>query len=76
MTFTTSKTKIKLIKSGDPDFTFSTDGITVTRRAGIEIDPKCPMGYRELLIQAVSRGWIKPFAVMKDNELMWDKLSE
>jgi hypothetical protein len=71
---TTAGSTTHIVKPGDPKFTFSHDGITLSRRAGIEIDNHCPNEHRYIIQQCIEQGWIKPFAVLKDHEYMWDTL--
>lgn len=73
--FTVQSDPIKIIKQGDPGFSFSS-GATFCNRAGLEISNNCPIGYRDLISDAISRGWIKPFVVMKESEYMWANLKE
>ena len=59
----TSDSTTHIVKPGDPEFTFSPDGITLSRRAGIEIDNRCPNEYRYVIQQCVEQGWITPFEI-------------
>ena len=74
--FNTSKPKfkVKTLKSGDKDFTFSPDGIILVSRAGIEISNRCPENYKDLIIECMNHGWIKPIAHMKESEFVWEQL--
>jgi len=67
--------RVKTIKQGEADFMLQ-DGIVNCPRAGFEISQRCPKEYRQILMQAMSHGWIKPVAHVMDSELMWDRLSE
>lgn len=73
--FTVQSTPVKIIKQGDPDFTF-TSGLTFCTRAGVEISNNCPTRYREIITTALAQGWVKPFVVMKESEYMWVQLGE
>ena len=68
--------KIKTLKSKDQDFTFSPDGITLVSRAAIEISQRCPENYRDLILECINHGWVKPVAYMKESEYIWEKLGE
>jgi hypothetical protein len=68
--------KIKTLKSGDSDFTFSHDGFTLTPRAGFQISSGCPRIYKEIIQECLHKGWLKPIANMKESEFMWEKLGE
>ena len=73
--FSQQVSRIKTIRRGEADFMLQ-DGIVSCPRAGFEISKSCPKEYRQILMQAMSHGWIKPVAHMMDLELMWDRLSE
>ena len=64
----TSGGTYKVLKPGDLDFIFSTDGITLVPRAGFEINAACPYEYLIMLQTCIDRGWIKPIAYMRDTE--------
>lgn len=74
--FTKPKFKIKTLKSGDKDFTFSPDGVMIVSRAGFEISSGCPKNYREVILECIQNGWLKPVAHMKESEFVWEKLGE
>ena len=69
-----TKAGYRQILSGDPDFTFSPDGITVIPRASLHISQRCPDNYKLLLIECIQHGWIKPVAHMRHSEYTWEKL--
>lgn len=71
----TRPAEYKAIRAGDPDFTFR-DGYTTVSRAGFEISPKCPDGYKDVLLTAVSNGWIRPVAYVKTKEYVWEQLTK
>ena len=75
MTIIKHISRIKTIRRGEADFMLQ-DGIVSCPRAGFEISKSCPKEYRQILMQSMSHGWIKPVAHMMDSELMWDRLSE
>jgi hypothetical protein len=60
----------RTIKAGDPNYMIS-DGLMMTQRAGIEIDPKCPSSLATYIVQAYNAGFIKPFAVVTAEEYTW-----
>jgi hypothetical protein len=68
--------KIKTLKSGDKDFTFSPDGVTLVSRASIVISQRCPENYKDLILECINHGWLKPVAHMKESEFIWEKLGE
>ena len=73
--FSPQVSRVKTIRRGDADFMLR-DGIVSCPRAGFEISKSCPKEYRQILMQSMSHGWIKPVAHVMDSELMWDRLSE
>jgi hypothetical protein len=68
--------KVKTLKSGDQDFTFSHDGFTLTPRAGFQISSGCPQNYREIISECIEYGWLKPIAHMKESEFVWEELGK
>ncbi len=60
----------RTIKAGDPNYMIS-DGIMMTQRAGIEIDPRCPQHIASAIIQAYNAGFLKPYAVVTAQEYTW-----
>lgn len=52
------------IPYNDPRFIL-TDGIAQCNIAGIEITRDCPQRYQDLIVEAVNRGWLVPFAMIK-----------
>lgn len=66
--FITANTKsIRTIKSGDPMFKIPA-GIIMGDRASIEITPNCPDYYSQVIVEAYSKGWIKPVAHVTERE--------
>lgn len=74
MTYTTTKSKFKTIKSDESGFIIS-DGYRVASRAGFEISADCPSDYKRMIHYAYEQGWIQLVATMYDHEHMWDELS-
>jgi hypothetical protein len=64
----------KTLRQSDTDFTFSPDGIRLVPRASFEISEKCPVEYRQILMQCMDFGWIKPVAHMRDTEYTMELL--
>jgi hypothetical protein len=73
--FKVTQTSIRTLKSGDPKFHII-DGLVMAPRAGFEISDKCPREYKSILLDCIDRGWLKPIANVKDNELFWESISE
>ena len=64
----------KTLRPGDADFTFSPDGIQLVSRAGFEISNNCPTEYKSILVTAITAGWLKPVAHMRDTEYTMELL--
>lgn len=75
MKFTFHQSCIRTVKQGDPKFTIR-DGLIITPRAGFEINQSCPREYKAIISECINNGWLKPVAHIRDNELLWDELSQ
>ena len=75
MKITAHKSIVRTIRSSDPDFKI-VDGFALVPRASFHILPECPQGYRQVIAECISNGWLKPVAHMRDYELMMDRLAE
>jgi hypothetical protein len=73
MNITVKKSNIRTIREDDPKFTLN-DGIVTCPRAGFEISGKCPAEYRQILMQALKYGYIKPVAYVYGKEITMDSL--
>ncbi len=73
MIITTRQTNIRTIRHTDAKFMLN-DGIVICPRAGFEISEKCPTEYRQILMQCIDFGWIKPVAHVYGKELSMDAL--
>lgn len=71
----TAMSCIRTIKEGDPKWVIS-NGFYCSPRAGFEFGKECPESYKSIVIEMLRNGWLKPVAYMKDNEVMWETLSE
>lgn len=58
---------IKTIKPGDNLFNIH-NGFITSGRASLEIDPKCPPQYANIIAQCYNNGWIKPVAHCTEKE--------
>lgn len=74
--FKTSGSKFKTLKSGDDDFTFSPDGITMVPRASFVVNSGCPQNYKEIIAECIKHGWLRPVAHMRDEEYTWEMLQK
>jgi hypothetical protein len=75
MTFTVHKTQVHTIKPGDPNFVIN-DGFVQTNRAGIEISQRCPENYKDLILECIHHGWLKPVANVTERELIFMGLTK
>lgn len=75
MKITTRNSQIRTIKQSDPKFTI-VDGMMTSPRAGFEITQRCPENYRDLILQCLDNGWLKPVAYMTERELIFMGLSK
>ena len=72
---TATKTQIKTIRPGDPDWII-TDGLMMAPRAGFEISNDCPYNHLQILQTCIDRGWIKPIAYQPVHEEFMEKLTK
>jgi hypothetical protein len=75
MTYTVYKSNIRTIRQDELSF-YIHDGITVAARAGIEFSPECSDYLASIIQSAFSKGHVKLVAHVKDNELLWETLSQ
>ena len=75
MFLTETKSKIKTIRPGDPDWIII-DGLTISYRAGFEISQRCPSNYASILAECINQGWIKPIAYQPVHEEFMEKLTK
>jgi hypothetical protein len=75
MTYTAHKSIVRTIREGDPDFRII-DGMTVVPRAMLHVLPECPADVKRTIGLAVTNGWLKSVAHIKDYELMLDRLHD
>jgi len=73
MTFATNDIKFREIKQGDPDFLMS-DGVKLVPRACIEVSDVCPPNIKLAIHRAISDGYLKCVANVKEKDYMWEKL--
>jgi hypothetical protein len=67
-TFISSEeSKTYTIRPGDPDFNIM-GKFTVSRRASIEIGPKCPYNIAMIIANAMEKGYIIPVATITERE--------
>jgi len=74
MTFKQHTSRLRTIRHNDTDFMLH-DDMMVSPRAGIEISQRCPENYKNLLLECINHGWLKPVAHMTERELLISGLS-
>ena len=72
---TTRQTTLRTVKQGDPKWLI-VDGLVVAPRAGFEINQKCPREYKMIIAECIDKGWLKPIATVRDNELFWEEFQK
>ena len=69
------QSKIKTLRKGDVGFMLN-DGVITSPRAGFELVIDMPNTYREVVIECINRGWLKPVAYALEKEYIWDVLCD
>lgn len=64
----------KTLRQGDPDFSFSPNGLVVVPRASFELSKECPREYRLIIADCINNGWLQPVAHMRDTEYTMELL--
>lgn len=73
MKITQWQSKIKTIRQDDPKFMLQ-DLYVLCPRAGFEISQACPKAYRDVIMQALEYGYLKPVAHVYGKELTMDAM--
>lgn len=72
-TVTEYESQVEVLRPGDPGFAIH-NGFMMANRAGFELSPDCPKAYSQVILQAISNGYLKPIATVKKSEIVWDRL--
>ena len=72
-TASSHESTVETLRPGDPGFVIH-NGFMMAQRAGFEIIIKCPQAWSNVILQAISKGYLKPIATVKKSELIWDRL--
>jgi hypothetical protein len=75
MTFISKRSTVRTLKPGDPNFVIN-DGLVQVHRASIEVNQQCPENYKDLILECMRYGWIKPVAYVTERELLFMGLSK
>ena len=76
MIFTPSTSTYKTYSQGDPEFRFSSDGITLVPRAAIQIDNRCPGHWKTIIAEAYEKGWLTVIAHQPVQEHFMEELAK
>jgi hypothetical protein len=74
MTYTVHKSTTRRIYRGQGGF-HMIDGVKLVPRAEIVVIKECPTNMVDMLNYAIAKGYIQPVANVRDEELVWDKLT-
>ena len=74
MTYTVQKSTTKRLFRGQDGF-FMQDGIRLVPRAEIVVLKECPTNMVDMLNYVIAKGYLQPVANVRDEELVWDKLT-
>ena len=61
--------RIKTIKQDHPGFQII-DGFMISPRAGFEVNGHCPAQYKQVIVECLNNGWLKPVAYMHEREVL------
>ena len=74
MTYTVHKPTTRRIYRGQAGF-FMQDGVKLVPRAEIVVLEQCPTNIRDMLQYYIAKGYVQPVANVRDEELVWEKLT-
>lgn len=74
MTYTFHQSTTRRLFRGEPGF-HMTDGVKMVPRAEIVVLKECPANMVDMLNYAIAKGYVQPVANVRDEELVWEKLS-
>jgi hypothetical protein len=75
MNYTIHKSTTTRLFRGEPGFSM-VDGVRLVPRAEVVVLEQCPANIRDMVNYAITKGWIQPVANVRDEELVWEKLSK
>lgn len=75
MSITLRESNFKTLRHGDFGFNMK-DGIVIAPRAGFEFSATCPHEYKQIIVECIKRGWLKPVATVRDYELTREALCD
>ena len=75
MTMLERKSSIRSVRKGDHKWMI-TDRHIVSPRAGFEVSNHCTESYKWIINECIANGWLKPVAFVREDEFMWETLSE
>ena len=74
MTYTFHQPTTRRLFRGEPGFHMQ-DGVKLVPRAEIVVLKECPTNMVDMINYAIAKGYIQPVANVRDEELVWDKLT-
>jgi len=74
MTYTVQKSTTKRLFRGQPGFDMR-DGLRLVPRAEVVVLKECPTNMVDMINYAIAKGYIQPVANVRDEELVWEKLT-
>ena len=74
MSYTIHQSTTRRLWRGEPGF-HMIDGVKMVPRAEVVVLEQCPANIRDMVNYAIAKGWIQPVANVRDDELVWDKLT-
>lgn len=75
MNITVTQSKIKTLRQDDPKFMIY-DAFVMVPRAGFELSNTCPKAYKDVILQAIEYGYLKPVANVYGKELTMDAMRD
>ena len=75
MSYTFHEPTTKRIYRGQAGFNI-VDGVKIVPRAEVVVLEQCPHNIRDMVNYAIAKGWIQPVANVRDDELVWEKLTK
>jgi hypothetical protein len=67
-------TTYKKLVQGQEDFCFHA-GFVMVPRASLELSPECSSYVKQVIAEAVNRGWVKCVANVPEIEYTWEKVA-
>lgn len=69
MNYKNFQSQIISIKTDNPAFLINNE-MVVSPRASFEINRRCPEKYKDIILECLLKGWLRPVAHMTEREMM------